>query len=65
MGAVRERIPTWPELHIPILHLCHHLFVEAVPQEHMLNEIYTPSAQQRWHSDKINVPAFLLLIIFF
>lgn len=64
MGAVRERIPTWSKLHIPTLHLCHHLFVEAVPQEHMLNEIYTPSAQQCWHSDEIDVPAFLLLIIF-
>lgn len=59
-----ERIPTWSELHIPTLHLCHHLFIEAMPQEHMLNEIYTTPAQQCWHSDEIDVPAFLLLIIF-
>lgn len=58
----RERIPTCSELHIPTLHLCHHLFVEAVPQEHMLNEIYTPPAQKSWHCDQIDVPAFFFFI---
>ncbi len=61
MRTGRERIPTWSELHMPTLHLCHHLFVEAVPQEHMLNEIYTPSAQKSWHSDQIDVPAFFFI----